>query len=266
MRRILLASLLLALAAGTADARHRHHRGFYGFFPGYERYGAERYRSDRYGPRGDRYDNRSGAADPAFGEQYRRGEAGDRYGERYRRDDATTGFGGFDRYRNSRPGVEALVPANWQLQPPDERWNGRRFVSPDGNAWFALYAAAADKEPRDEHIKKVAFAEGEELTYLRRESDWLVVSGFTDNKRDRIFYRKAVLACDGRIWRHVALEYPADQKQAFDALVTRATRALNAGDSADCIAPARATTQQSPVGATGQPPPGATGQPPAKTD
>jgi len=259
MRRLLLAAVLLALAAGTADARHGRHHGFYGYFPGNERYGAERYRSDRYGQRGDRYGNRPGAIDPAFGEQYRRGEPGDRYGERrYRRDDATTGFGGFDRYRGARAGVEALVPASWQLQPPDERWSGRRFVSPDGNAWLALYTAPADQEAREEHIKKVAFADGEELTYLRRESDWLVVSGFKDGNRDRVFYRKAVLACDGRMWRHMALEYPADQKQAIDALVTRASRALNGSDGEDCTVQARATSQQPPAGAPEPPPAGAT--------
>src|SRR2546427_149809 len=80
-------------------------------------------------------------------------------------------------YGSALRGVEALEPADWQLQPSDPLWPGRRFLSPDGNAWMALYSVSADKEPREEHVKKVAFGEGEELTYLRREPDWLVASG-----------------------------------------------------------------------------------------
>jgi hypothetical protein len=40
---------------------------------------------------------------------------------------------------------------------------------------------------------------------LRRETDWLAVSGF---KGDRIFYRKAVIACGGTVWHHIEFEYP----------------------------------------------------------
>jgi hypothetical protein len=30
-------------------------------------------------------------------------------------------------------------PPTWQLQPPNPGWKGRRFVSPDGNAWLAFW-------------------------------------------------------------------------------------------------------------------------------
>jgi hypothetical protein len=36
------------------------------------------------------------------------------------------------------------------------------------------------------------------------ESDWLAVSGIKGNK---IFYRKAVIACGGKVWHHIAFEY-----------------------------------------------------------
>jgi hypothetical protein len=39
-------------------------------------------------------------------------------------------------------------------------------------------------EPIGTHMQSVAFAEGESLTYLRGERDWIVVSGM---KSDRIF-------------------------------------------------------------------------------
>jgi serine/threonine-protein kinase len=114
----------------------------------------------------------------------------------------------------------SLVPRDWQLQPPDPNWQGRRYVAPDGNAWLALYSsnAANDTTAR---FKAVAFADGEEVTYLRGERDRLTVSGL---KGDRIFYRKVMLACDGTQWRHIALEYPADAKQKFDRYVENVSR------------------------------------------
>src|SRR6476646_3577212 len=102
-----------------------------------------------------------------------------------------------------------LIPSGWQLQPADANWKGRRYFSPDGSAWLALYLSSADKDPVQKHMQTVAFADGEEVTYLRGERNWIVVSGLKD---DHIFYRKAVLACGGTVWRHLALQYPAGAK------------------------------------------------------
>ena len=113
-----------------------------------------------------------------------------------------------------------FVPRDWQLQPPDPNWQGRRYLAPDGGAWLALYSsnAANDATAR---FKAVAFVDGEEVTYLRGERDRLTVSGF---KGDRIFYRKVMLACDGTTWRHIALEYPAGAKSKFDRYVDNLSR------------------------------------------
>ena len=113
-----------------------------------------------------------------------------------------------------------LVPRDWQLQPPDPNWQGRRYLAPDGSAWLALYStnAANDASAR---FKVVAFVDGEEVTYLRGERDRMTVSGL---KGDRIFYRKVMLACGGTQWRHVALEYPAEAKTKFDRYVENVSR------------------------------------------
>ena len=124
--------------------------------------------------------------------------------------------------REPRGRIEAsqIVPRDWQLQPPDPNWQGRRYVAPDGDAWLALYStnAANDATAR---FKAVAFADGEEVTYLRGERDRMTVSGL---KGDRIYYRKVMLACGGAQWRHVALEYPAQDKARFDRLVENISR------------------------------------------
>ncbi len=127
----------------------------------------------------------------------------------------------------------ALVPSDWRLQPPDTNWKGKRYVSPDGDAWFALYISPADQESVAAHMRAVAFADGEEITYLRGERDWIVASG---QKAGRIFFRKAMLACGGKSWRHIAFEYPLEAKRRMDRVVTRAARVLDDGTDEDCAA------------------------------
>jgi hypothetical protein len=130
-----------------------------------------------------------------------------------------------------RPERAEVAPPDWQLQAPDPRWNGRRFVSPDGKAWLAFYAGPGDQEPVTAHMKTVAFVDGEEITSLRAERDWIAVAGV---KADRIFYRKAVLACGGNRWHHVAFEYPAESRAAMEPIVSRTARALDTSKNYGC--------------------------------
>jgi hypothetical protein len=135
-----------------------------------------------------------------------------------------------DASRAEREGLSSVLPPGWTLQPPDPDWRGKRLISPDRRGWLAVYEAPADRSVAD-HMKAVASAEGERITYLRRGRGWIVVSGF---KGDRIFYRKAMLACGDTRWHHVAFEYPAAQKRAYDRFVTRASRALGAHRNDGC--------------------------------
>jgi serine/threonine-protein kinase len=136
-----------------------------------------------------------------------------------------------ERRRQREPGLADLVPPGWQLQPPDEHWKGKRFVSPDGSAWLAAYSASVTKETIASHMQTVAFADGEALTYLRGEQDWIAVSGL---KGDRIFYRKAVIACGGRVWHHFAFEYPAGMKRQMDPFVIRAAGLIDQTENDGC--------------------------------
>jgi hypothetical protein len=136
-----------------------------------------------------------------------------------------------DRLRPANDRRGGVPPPTWQLEPPDLTWCGKRFVSPDGTAWLATYATPVEQEPIAAHMKAVAFVDGEEVTYLRGERAWIAVSGF---KGDRIFYRKAVLACGGRVWRHVAFEYPAEAKRSMDRFVRRAADMVDATGNEAC--------------------------------
>jgi hypothetical protein len=130
---------------------------------------------------------------------------------------------GLDMPRESRRD-SGFIPADWKLQPADPNFSGRRYMAPDGSAWLALYSAPADKDKVAAHLKEVAFADGEDVTYLRGAREWLAVSGL---KGDRVYYRKAALACGGTIWRHLAFEYPAEQKPTLDRMVERAAQAFD---------------------------------------
>ena len=122
-----------------------------------------------------------------------------------------------------RAGGAQLVPSGWRLEAPSPDWNGRRYLSPEGDAWIALYASAATNDAAA-RFKAVAFGDGEEVTYLRGERERLTVSGL---KGDRIFYRKVTLACGGTVWRHVAMEYPAAAKRDLDRFVERMSRGFD---------------------------------------
>ena len=124
-----------------------------------------------------------------------------------------------------------MVPPNWQLQAADPNWKGKRFLSPDGSSWLAVYSFPTENETIASHMQSVAFAEGETLTYLRGERDWIAVSG---SKGDRIFYRKAIIACGGKVWHHIAFEYPIALKREMDLYVTRAAFIVNQAENDGC--------------------------------
>ena len=125
----------------------------------------------------------------------------------------------------------SIAPASWKLLPPDPVRHERRFVSPAGDAWLALYARPADRVSTSAYIEAVKSAAGERITYQRQGRGWVVVSGY---RGDRIFYRKAMLACGNRKWHNLEFEYPAAEKRAFDRFVTRASFALQAYARVGC--------------------------------
>jgi serine/threonine-protein kinase len=129
------------------------------------------------------------------------------------------------------PDFRSIVPSDWTLLPPDKNSHERRFVSPAGDAWLSLYAQPTRLESVSAHMERVKFMPGEEITYERQGQGWLVVSGYKGN---RIFYRKAMLACGNRQWHHLAFEYPAEEKRAFDRFVTRASYALKEYELVGC--------------------------------
>jgi serine/threonine-protein kinase len=133
--------------------------------------------------------------------------------------------------RRYRDGAAELVPADWELRPTDPTWRGKRYVSPDGLAWAAIYASPVEEDEVSAHMKAIAFADGETITYLRGEHNQIAVSGV---KGDRIFYREAVLACAGKHWHHIAFEYPREAESIMEEFVSRASDAVQDSESDGC--------------------------------
>jgi hypothetical protein len=118
----------------------------------------------------------------------------------------------------------AIVPNSWTLLPRAADSLGRRFISPGGDAWLWYFAVPANAKARPPTAKGQA-------TYAARGGDWTVTSGYRGN---RIFYRRAMLACNNTKWRQIEFEYPAAEKRLFDSFVTRTSYALRAYKELGC--------------------------------
>ena len=73
--------------------------------------------------------------------------------------------------------------------------------------------------------------DGEQITHLHGEENSIEVSGL---KADRSFYRKAVLACAGRVWHEVAFEYPTQTQGSISEFVNRAAKAVENSEDQGC--------------------------------
>ena len=149
-----------------------------------------------------------------------------RYGGRYSRHDR----------RHLPTNILALVPLDWRKQAPDANQGEHRFASPEGDAWIALSGRPVEEKSPDEYLRSLAFLDGEDVTYLRRERDWLVSFGFKDDKHQRKFYRKIMLSCDGHRWRHLTVEYPATTQSPLEQLIDDLSEVMDLTRNTGCEA------------------------------
>lgn len=138
-------------------------------------------------------------------------------------------------YTNERFGQTADVPASWRADPPPVNGDGLIFRSPSGDASLTVYGSLNIADSVSEAMRDQATPiDGEAVTYRKTGKRDVTLSGA---KGDRIFYRKSILVCRDQIWNSIHLEYPARDKKAYDALVTRVARSLRGGRSeqiSDC--------------------------------
>jgi len=138
---------------------------------------------------------------------------------------------GYRNYRNVRFGVSADVPSDWKAGREPENMDGLVFSSPDGAATITVSGILnADDTPASELIADEQRAQsGETATYRSKGPHQAVISGTRDAM---IFYRRTMLSCKDQVVNHLVIEYPAAQKQAFDALVTHVTASMRTSPGA----------------------------------
>jgi hypothetical protein len=129
-------------------------------------------------------------------------------------------------YRNDRFGTSADIPAGWRMGEEPANSDGRIFTSPDGRATITVSGSYAVLPRAEEFALRLAADQGKTIQYKKQGRDWLVVSG---RNGARIFYRKSLLSCGGEVWNSVSLDYPADEKAAFDPIVAHVAGSLRGG-------------------------------------
>jgi hypothetical protein len=129
-------------------------------------------------------------------------------------------------YHNSRFGTAADVPASWTMGPEPANDDGRKFTSPDKHAEIIISGIFANVDTDDELASRLEVGEGETIKFKKRQGKWVVVSGA---KGDRIFYRKTLLSCGDAIANDLWIEYPAAEREKYDALVAHVATSFRPG-------------------------------------
>jgi hypothetical protein len=122
-------------------------------------------------------------------------------------------------------GLAQLIPKDWLQQKPDQNSTGKRFTSPDGSASVAIYTAPVDQTKIVPFMKDFAFIDGEKITDLRAQQNWIAVTG-SKSDGNRLFYREAVIACAGRTWHQIGFEYPENMKTQMGGFISDAAVAV----------------------------------------
>jgi hypothetical protein len=134
--------------------------------------------------------------------------------------------GSWSNYYNDRFGPSADYPAGWKMEPEPENNDGRKFTSPDGDAFVTITGNFALDSRDEEMARYTEPSEGETVTYSAKGANWVVLSG---TRGDKIFYRKSLLSCDDQVWNNLHIEYPAEDKAKYDKLVAHMAASLRPG-------------------------------------
>ncbi len=132
---------------------------------------------------------------------------------------------------NKSAATRIPIPPGWTEQSAELSTGGKRLVSPQGRAWVETYSSDVSAEPIPVHMRAFVFKDGETPTFIHGESDRIEVAGI---KGDRRFYRKAIVACAGRVWHQIAFEYPVDMSRHIEPLLKSASSAVDASENAGC--------------------------------
>jgi hypothetical protein len=131
----------------------------------------------------------------------------------------------YQTYHNTRFGYRIDYPADFRPQPEAGNGDGRRFVSPDGQATLSAYASYNALDGGLTAHRKIA-REGWQEAHATFSLDQPTRTGYvlSGQVKGRIFYEKTVLKNNTLttfVW-----EYPATRKVAMDAVIQHTIQTL----------------------------------------
>jgi hypothetical protein len=129
-------------------------------------------------------------------------------------------------YANAKYGFSITVPDTVAVdQKESDAGDGISSHSADGQAQFIAYGqflldSGGNKLTFAEKTKeseKSEASDGWKILYRKSKGNaWAVFSG---QKNDRIFYARAIAGCHGQSFAIYRLEYPVNQKAAYDLAI-----------------------------------------------
>ena len=107
---------------------------------------------------------------------------------------------------------------------PAYRGVGRQFKSADGRAAVAIYSQRNNQgDTPARYLRKNFLFPRAAVTYERVTRDFFAVSGV---REDKIFYSRCNVSPTGGTLHCFDLQFPARERAAWDAIVTRMSRSL----------------------------------------
>jgi hypothetical protein len=124
-----------------------------------------------------------------------------------------------------------LSSTRLECSTPRPRCAGQPFRLSDGGRLGEFPCRSSGQWCPSPVLEECCLEGGEDLRTLRRDRAWVETAGF---KGGRMYFRKAVLACCEREWRHVEYEFPAEAERVFQAQVDRTSRAFDSAYTQFC--------------------------------
>lgn len=131
-------------------------------------------------------------------------------------------------YAHPQPAFSLAIPAShFYAQPAPPAGDGAIFTALDGAAEIRAWAAYNVLDQDLAALLREALEQhgGDEVTYRRQGGGWFVLSGYSG---EAIFYEKALL--DEEAVYHLAVRYPAAQRDLYDPLLGTLAASFRAGE------------------------------------
>lgn len=130
----------------------------------------------------------------------------------------------YARYCNERYGFCIDYPESLQKDPPPVNGDGRGFHDRHG---FSMTVSGSNNSLEESLTSEMESQAGDfdRITYRTQKKNWFVLSGY---RGAEILYRKTYVG-EGSL-NHLYIEYPAQKRKEYDAVVTRISSSFEPGD------------------------------------